>query len=149
LNESISLYIQGGTIESITNRAFYKGLENVINNIKFYGGGPYYFLAINGNSMVSHNYFYAIYAKFGIIGVILSVYYIKKVLKMILKKLKIAKRNLVRRKLLIYFVLLITLIIQELKISFIRNNTTILIYTFFFMVIYWQNISIIRDSIND
>ena len=118
-------------IEMFLNRDF-SFIPSIILETPLFGYGFGYFWHFRNNEIVSHNIVIALYVRFGLLGLYLFYYFfIKKIVLLLNSKIN-EHLNLEKTVLLS---LLISLIFEQLKVSFIRYSTTILIYTFLFTII--------------
>lgn len=124
------------SVSQLANRDFGSATEELLNHTGFFGNGAFTFNKFNNNEMVSHNIFLAVYAKYGIVGLLVLVWLLRKLIIRLIKTIANSSNIVVRREATLFLLLLICLILQELKISAIRNISVLLIYTFFFFSIY-------------
>jgi hypothetical protein len=121
-------------IERFANRKWSEALPIVIEKAGFLGHGAFLSSHFYDHVMVPHCIYFDVYSKFGVIGLLLLIILFINILKM---SYKIAKNpNMSKPKEFIFFSLVITLAVQQLKISALRSVNSILIYAFLFMVIY-------------
>lgn len=120
--------------DTLTNREFSK-TPLIIESASILGKGSFYLWHLDNVLIVSHNVFLAFYAKYGIVGflfiLILFVVTIYRLLKFIFK----IKFNIFQNEAIILLSLVISLFFQQIKISFIRELTPILMYIFLFVYI--------------
>ena len=121
-------------IERFANRKWSEALPIVIEKAGFLGHGAFLSSHFYDHVMVPHCIYFDVYSKFGAIGLLLLIILFINMLKI---SYKIAKNpNMSKPKEFIFFSLVITLAVQQLKISALRSVNSILIYAFLFMVIY-------------
>ncbi|MGA7720632.1 MAG: hypothetical protein WCA84_05575 [Ignavibacteriaceae bacterium] len=123
------------------NAAFdrdYFSIPSLVPSIPIIGFGNFYFWQFNGNEIVSHNIILAIYIRFGIIGIIIFIIFIINILRYLIY---IYKTNTNNKEITLLFILVILLISEQLKLSFIRYYTPIFMY----FIIFWY----IKQKINN
>ena len=125
----------------MSNRNFGQAIPSILNNTSILGNGAFFFNTLDHDEMVSHNLLLASFAKFGIPGVFLILYLFY---KSSLMMLRVIKNNYInysyKSEAIILLSLLLSLFLQEMKISAIRFLSPMLIYTMLFMHIYFLSI---------
>jgi hypothetical protein len=133
---AIDLFKSGASIEGTANRNVLSYLPTFIENTSFLGNGSFFFFSLHNNSLVSHNIFLALYAKYGFIGIVLLfvllLYFFKMLFKFIIK----TKNELQKMETILFLSFLVGLLFQECKVSGIRFFASIMIYVIFFMILY-------------
>ena len=133
---AIELYNSGVGIEKASNRNFLTYLPEFINKTHLTGHGSFFFHSLYDNSLVSHNIFLALYAKYGIFGIIpfimLLSYFFFRLFKFLLK----SKNEIQKAETILFLSFLIGLLFQQWKVSGIRFFSSIFIYVIFFMILY-------------
>lgn len=135
-NETIEQFNNNEKVDKIANRDFSKATSDLISNTNILGNGSFNIYKFNGNEMVSHNIFLAMYAKFGLPGLIILLWLLFYTIKLLIRVIKRPADNLIKKESILYLIIFLGLIIQELKISALRNVSILLIYTFFIYNIY-------------
>lgn len=136
--EALGMFRQKGNIYEASNRNLLSTIPLLTENISPVGAGSLYFTTIKGDEMVSHNLWLAIYAKYGIPGLLLLLFLFVKSAWLLLRKVRSTHHVEQKRELLILFSLLICLFVQELKISALRYQTSMLLYAFLFILIFYK-----------
>lgn len=136
--EAIGLYKRSGDLNEVSNRQILKALPDIFKNTSLLGNGSLYFTTFNGNEMVSHNLLLATFVKYGIVGVcMLLVLFVKPIL-LLIRTIKTSISAELQRESAVFVALLIALFVQELKISLLRYQTTMLVYTLMFIFVYFH-----------
>jgi O-antigen ligase len=135
-DETLYQFNNNQKVEKLTNRDFSKASSDLISNTNILGNGSFYFYKFNGNEMVSHNVFLAMYAKFGLPGLLILLGLLFYNLNLLISIIKRPKKASIKKEATLYLIILVGLIMQELKISALRNISVLLIYTFLFYNIY-------------
>ena len=130
-NETIEQYNNNEKLERIANRDFSVAISDLISNTNILGNGSFNIYKFNGNEMISHNIFLAMYAKFGLPGLIILLWLLFYTIKLLIRVIKRPADNLIKKESILYLIIFLGLIMQELKISALRNVSILLIYTFF------------------
>lgn len=132
------LFFSGASIEETANRNLSSSMEQILSIVPIFGYGSFFFILFNNDSIVSHNLYFAIYVKYGIIGISLFAFFIIRMLYLAKTKLTKSRSKNDKVQLIFLIAFLLGLLLQETKISFVRYFQTIFIYVIFFMVIYFQ-----------
>ena len=127
-----------GNLSDASNRDILGAIPDLISGVGFFGNGSVYLTTIHGNEMVSHNLMLAIYAKYGVIGEFMLLSLFVKPILLLLKTIKRRNTLYVKINSAIFVSLLISLFVQETKISMLRYQTTLLIYAFIFILIFFH-----------
>lgn len=135
---AIDIFNASGDLNEATNRHLSVALPIFLKNTSVLGNGSLYFNQLAGNEMVSHNLLMATYAKFGIVGLGTVIFLFSKSAYLLFSKLKKSDSFLLKKESLIYFSLIVSLFFQQMKISALRYQNTMLIYAFIFMLIYFN-----------
>jgi hypothetical protein len=117
--------------EQAINRNYSDTYLDILDVGGSFGTGPYFVQTVRGDDMVYHCLYYQLVINFGIVGLIIFIVFFVKLLRDLYKNSR-KTNNLIY---LFFFLLLLTLMIDQIKISFVRENTEILIYWFFFALI--------------
>ncbi|MGE5402745.1 MAG: O-antigen ligase family protein [Ignavibacteriales bacterium] len=134
--ENTRYLVSSGNWAEASNRPFWDAIPDIINESMLLGNGSLAINLINKNEMVSHNIILSSYARYGIIGIILTLYIFMISFKKLLAIFRrISGKN--RKVVLVWIALLVSLFAQEMKISAIRSLAPILIYAFMFINIYY------------
>jgi hypothetical protein len=123
--------------QGASNRNYGAGFKSLLDYGNIFGLGSYYFNTLGNSEIVSHNLLFALYAKYGLfgVGVILTIF--SKLFLLLRTTIKTTADSKIKQEAIIYFSLLVALFAQELKYSFIRQSSAILVYVFLFMNIYY------------
>jgi len=146
LFESLDSYNQNHNLNEMTNRNFIDLIPE-ITKISIFGVGSLDVFRVGTNEMVSHNLFFHTYAKYGIIGLILILYLFVNTISLLIRTLKYNNSKVYLKNTIVYLSLFISLFINEMKISFIRYQTSMLFYTFLFVLIYFHISNRTKSSI--
>lgn len=133
----LNSYISNGNLSNASNRNFSNLFSVLLESITPFGNGSVFFYEINNDEMVSHNLFFHMYARYGFIGVSLLFYLFYNSFLILLSSIKNNHSDKLRTEGIILAALLVSLFVQELKISGIRYQHSMLIYAYFFMCIYF------------
>lgn len=144
INESQYLFIQKD-YESAFDRN-YKSIPVIFERISLLGAGAGYFWEIDNHYMVCHNVILAMYAKYGILGVAAILYLFAIALKSLYLILRNKTESISKVEAAILFSLIIALFFQQQKVSFIREITPILFYTFLFIIVYFEYYNFIKTK---
>jgi len=144
-NKSIE-YIREGNITGAVNRNLIEALPIVVRNSGFLGNGSLLIYQIEGDGMVYHNLYYAIYANFGIIGIIILLSLVISSILILYKIMKKTNEKRIAQESVILFALIISLFIQQIKISATRYVSSILIYAFVFFVVYFCRLKFMKKN---
>jgi len=136
LEFAIELYKGGAGIEEASNRNLTAGIPEIISTVPLTGSGSFFFFALKNNPMVSHNLLFALYVKYGILGVGTFLLFVGSLFFNLLKKLR--NERIINNKIEIIYILsfFAGLFLQEMKISALRYFQTMLVYAIFFLFIY-------------
>jgi len=138
LKGALEIYSQSGNLNDASNRHFDKSLKNLLLNSNLsLGNGSLEFNQIKGDEMVSHNVLLHVYAKYGIVGLFLLVLLFARSIYFLFKLLSKSKLKIIKTEATVYLSLIICLFIQQMKISILRYQSTMLIYCFLFILIYY------------
>ncbi len=133
-------YFKAGDFQHATNRTWIGSLPNIVNNSGLLGNGSLIISQINKDHMVSHNLYYAIYANYGIIGLFALFFLIFSALSKLCLIIKKSKNKKLSQETIILLAVLISLCIQQLKFSAIRDISGILMYTFLFLLVHFYSL---------
>jgi len=128
-------YLREGDIGRATNRNLIEAFPIVIRN-----SGSMRIFQIEGDATVYHNLYYAVYANFGIIGLSVLFYLIFSSNSLLYNIIRKTKNKQFAQESIILLALLISLFVQQLKISAIRYISSILIYGFIFLNVYYYKL---------
>jgi len=117
--------------EKIVNRSYSDTYQDILEVGGLFGIGPVFVHNVRGLDMVYHCLYYSLVINFGIIGLIIYLAFFKKLLKDLYINYK-SKSNILY---LMLFSLLLSLLVDEIKINFMRQASQILIYWFLFAII--------------
>lgn len=120
------------------NRRPIAAIPNVVTHSGVLGNGSLFLAEINYEHPVSHNVYLAVYAKYGIVGLLSLVGLFYLVLRNLYRHIKAASNATITQEAIILFSLLVSLYLQEMKFSSIRKLTPILCWAFLFMVCYFH-----------
>jgi hypothetical protein len=138
LKVAIYLFQMTDNLQQASNRNLLSDVPIILKQAGILGNGSLSLDVINGNMMVSHNVFLAVFAKFGLAGLVAAVLLFfnsfVKLLKVIRGKIY---RHLDRSVAGIFFSLLGALFFEEMKISAVRYLSSMLMYSFFFLNIWF------------
>ena len=137
LFEAKQIYSSTGSLNEASNRHFGKSVNSIMENVMIIGNGSLAFDQINGDEMVSHNLLMHTYSRYGITGLFLLLVLFFKSIISSLKCIIKTKSKIQKIEGIILVSLLISLLIQEMKISAIRYQHSMLIYTFLFILVYY------------
>jgi hypothetical protein len=137
LFEAKKIYSSTGNLNEASNRNFGKSIISILENVTPIGNGSLAFNQIKGDEMVCHNLLMHTYARYGIPGLLLLLILFLKSTVSILKNITKSKSKIQKLEGIILASLLISLFIQEMKISAIRYQHSMLIYVFLFMQVYY------------
>jgi hypothetical protein len=138
LSKSLQIYSEGGAFLDVIGRPLIASLPNIIKSSGFWGNGSYLISAINGDSMVAHNLFFAVYANYGVPGVLCTMYvflYSIFILYRVVFSHNIGR--CLKNEAIVFLALIISCFVNQFKISAIRNLSSILTYTMLFLFIYF------------
>lgn len=137
LEYAYHLFNTGSSIEQASNRNYFEVIPFVIDHSGILGFGNFYFFSFYGDSSVSHNLFLAIYLRFGIVGIVFIMYIFISSFIVLFKSIRNKKNQTTKHEAFILLSLLLALFFQQLKISGLRNIQTMLLYTLFFVFVYF------------
>ena len=137
LSEAKLIYSSTGDLNEASNRRFDKTIYYLLENIMIIGNGSLEFNEIGGDEMVSHNLLMHTYSRYGIPGLFLILVLFFKSIISSLKCVLKTKSKIQKTEGIILVALLISLFVQEMKISAIRYQCSMLIYTFLFVLVYF------------
>jgi hypothetical protein len=135
LNQTFEEVNGHGNVAQITNRDFSKTAEKLLMNTNIFGNGAFYFNSYGGSEMVSHNLILAVYAKYGVPGLLILLFFLCFMLSGLTKVLRRTPKGPRKFEAQILLILLVCLFFQELKISAIRNVSIMLVYSYVFFCI--------------
>jgi len=138
-SESIE-YLREGDIPTAINRNLVKAFPVIIKNSGFLGNGSMLIYQIEGNGTVYHNLYYAVYANFGIIGLFALLYLIFSSTSLLFKIIRKTKNMQLSQESIILLALLISLFVQQMKISATRYISSMLVYAFIFLNVYYYKL---------
>ncbi|MEA4851611.1 MAG: hypothetical protein VB126_09195 [Paludibacter sp.] len=138
LTGAFEIFKETGNLNDATNRHITDILPQFISTTSILGYGSLYLNTIQNNEMVSHNVLMHTYAKYGVLGLFSILLLFIKPIYLLFKKIKQSKILTIKRDSVIYISLLLSLFLQEMKISFLRQQTSMLIYAFIFILIYFH-----------
>ncbi|MHA1381748.1 MAG: hypothetical protein ACTSRG_25545 [Candidatus Helarchaeota archaeon] len=139
IERTILLYNRGD-IQGATNRKILEQIPFILENVPFLGFGSIRIFALKNENIISHSLYFNIYTLYGILGLISILYlFIFSLYKLTIIWRK-SKNEIIMREASIYIALLVSLAINQVKISCIRNISPILIYATIFIYVYFLNI---------
>ena len=119
------------TLQKIVNRSYLDTYQDILEVGGPLGIGPVFVHTVRGDDMVYHCLYYALVIHFGIIGLIIYLAFFTKLLKDLYKNYKLQNNILY----IMLFCLLLSLLVDEIKINFMRQPSQMLIYWVLFAVI--------------
>jgi hypothetical protein len=120
-----------------SNRNFDNVVNKIIQNRVILGDGSLDNFIWQGDAMTSHNLFIHTYSRYGIIGFLTLLILFWKITWSLFYIVKNQRNKRTKIEAILFLSLIITLFIQEQKISFIRYLNSMLVYTFLFMLIFY------------
>lgn len=142
-----SLYLlKKGQFEQASGRRWSESIPNIIKQAGILGNGSLVIYSIYNDNMVTHSLYSAIYVKYGVFGLSVLLHLIIKFLKKAYLISKNALNQKIRSISIIYLALLLSLFIQQIKISGLRSISIILMYAFMFLNIYFLEVIHERKS---
>jgi len=138
-SESIE-YLRERNIPAAINRNLVKAFPVIFENSGFLGNGSILIYQIEGDGTVYHNLYYAVYANFGIIGLFALLYLIFSSTSLLFKIIRKTKNMNLSQESIILLALLISLFVQQMKISATRYISSMLIYAFIFLNVYYYKL---------
>ena len=137
LEQAYLLYQETGSLQVAANRDLSDSIPIIIKNTSFLGNGSLFLNTIGGDSMVSHNLLFAIYAKYGLPGLLLILYLFYSSFRILIRNIKFAKLEFLQKEFIVILSIVMALFFQQMKVSALRFLPSLLIYTFLFMHIYF------------
>ena len=125
-------YIDLKNLDKLSNRD-YSSIPYVIESSGIFGKGSFFLYHLGPTIIVSHNLYLAFYAKYGIAGILFIVTIFVVLTYKLLKFILMNKKEIFTTPAIILTSVIIALFFQQLKISFIRDMTSIMTYIFFFV----------------
>ncbi|MCK9409943.1 MAG: hypothetical protein M0R68_12505, partial [Bacteroidetes bacterium] len=119
-----------------SNRNFEAGFMSLINFGSIFGLGSYYLNTLGPSEIVSHNVLFAMYGKYGVYGLAFMLGLFYKAYSTSKKVLKFSPDESARNESAFFLALLFALFAQEMKYSFIRDMSSILVYALMFMTLF-------------
>ena len=135
--DSLNSYNLNGDFSNASNRNFSKLFSELFELISPLGNGSLYFNVIHRNEMVSHNLFFHTYARYGIPGIYLLALLFFNSFQLLTRLISKTSEEKLKIEGIFLLALLVALFIQELKISAIRYQHSMLMYAYFFTSIYF------------
>lgn len=136
LGETLEKINDNESVGKIANRDLYTASVDLISSTGLLGNGAFYITEYNKNEMVSHNLFLAVYAKYGVIGIFFLMTTIVYFFQLLIRIVRYSTSDSMVREAKLFLILLLCLLLQELKISSLRNVSILLIYVYFFYNVY-------------
>ena len=122
-NQSLSSF------ETALNRNYSQSYAQILETGGVFGKGAFFVSSLNGDIMVYHCLYYQLIINFGIIGLIIFIVFFCKLIKDLFSNIKFRTQNS------IIFALIISLLIDQIKINFFRENSHMLTYWVLFSFI--------------
>jgi hypothetical protein len=119
-----------------SNRNFEAGFDSLVNFGSIFGLGSYFLYTLGPSEIVSHNLLYAMFGKYGLFGVVFMLMLFYKGYSGSKRIMKISAEERIRSEAIFFIAVLFALFAQEMKYSFIRDISSILVYTFFFCTLF-------------
>ena len=133
--ETSIYYLRKGDYAESINRDLLRGLSTLLRNSGVFGNGSMLIWRIDDDATVSHNLYFGVYAAFGLGGILFLFWLLGSSLsKLILTIIRAGERVLVERS-VVFLALLLSLMVQQVKISAIRMIGVLLLYAFLFLMI--------------
>jgi len=152
--EQALMFAQSGgrdiyTVEKIVNRSYLETYQDILEVGGPIGIGSVFVHSVRGSDMVYHCLYYALIIQFGVIGLIIYLTFFARLFKDLYRNYKLENKLLQ----LMLFCLLLSLLVDEIKINFMRQPSQMFIYWFLFAIITVVNKGFgytkITKSIND
>jgi len=112
-------------------------IPTIIKYSGLLGNGSLFITSIENSSLAPHCLYLAVYAKYGIIGLFALLYLMLASLKAVFPLIRKGSSRQYQSIAIVYFSLLLSLFVQQVKISGIRSMSSILMYSFLFLNIYF------------
>jgi hypothetical protein len=135
-NKTLEQFENDQSITKLSGRDFSQAISDLLPEASIMGFGSFIISKFNENEMVSHNLFLAMYAKYGIPGLVMLLSLFIYLFKTLAKTIKTSKTSSIQFEAKLLLITLCCLMFQQYKISGLRNISVMLIYTFFFFNIY-------------
>ncbi len=119
-----------------SNRNFEAGYLSLVDYGNVVGLGAYFLNTLGPSEIVSHNVLFAMYGKYGLFGIAFMLALFYKAYSAAKKVRDAAQDRLAVAEAVFYLGLLFALFAQEMKYSFIRDSSSILVYTVMFMMVF-------------
>ena len=128
---------QAGDYEGAANRPFSSSLPIILASSGVWGFGSMIITSIESDVLVFHNLYAAIFADYGILGLLALAYLIVHVITELVKVMRETNHAGLRREAIVYLSLFVGLLFQQSKITLTRDMSTILLYVFLLMNVYF------------
>ena len=129
--------LRAGDVEGASNRNLLSAVPDFLGTTPIWGYGSLFLNVLDGNEIVSHNVFLAAYAKYGFIGIYAVLALFVQTFIISFRTIRTSTVAIIRDEGIVMFALAAALFLQELKISALRMLPSLLIYTFFFLLVYF------------
>jgi hypothetical protein len=120
------------------NRPILEALPIILNSAGFLGNGSVLIWKINGDWTVSHNGYLAVYASYGIAGIMFLSYLLACSGYKLITILRRTSDRSLSNTAAVLLALLLSLMAQQVKISAMRMLGTLLLYSFLFVLIHFK-----------
>jgi len=135
--DSYDLFSLGKYEESI-NRPFSSIFAMIFEYANFIGSGSMIVSELENDPFVFHSFYLSMYLNYGILGAMAVILFIGSVLLKIISKIRSTKVLSKKYALVIYLSAVMSLAVQQYKITLHREVSVILIYVFFLMQLYYE-----------
>jgi len=125
--------------EALVNRNYSTAYEAVLEVGGLFGKGSFFVHQVDNDTMVYHCLYFQLIVNFGIVGLIVFVMFFVNLLS---GMLRVYLRNK-SRLLMMFWILLVVLLIDQVKIDFMRSKPQILVYWMLFGI----SLSIIKTGV--
>lgn len=131
-------YLQMGDYQKAVNRSILESIPGVISTAGILGNGSLTIFKIKDDEMVYHSLYLAVYATFGVIGLAVLFFLLYKLVTISFRICRHAENVILRKEASVFFSLVMALIVNQTKISALRYASSILIYAFVAMNVYYM-----------
>jgi hypothetical protein len=133
--ESSLWFFKKGDYKEAINRDILKALPIIINSSGIFGNGSMLISKIDDDWMVFHNVYLGIYANYGIVGLLLVGWLLGSSIYKLVALIRKGKDRQLSESALILLAMLLSLMMEQMKISALRMISIMLLYGFVFLII--------------